>query len=286
MSALTTRVVFLAGPAGAGRSQAIKTFEDLGFYCVEHLPPAALAATLATLQAARVPDIAITLDAHGERELGDPLLAIQEARTAYQVALVYLDASDEALVRRFSETRRRHPLAAIGSLRDAITAERALLMPLRERADTIIDTSELTHGGLKHRLAAAFASDLRPALAVTLVPFGFKYGLPLDIDLLFDVRFLRNPNYDDELRPLTGDDAAVAAFVEADSACAPFLDKVSNLLDFLIPRYVSEGKAHLTIGIGCTGGRHRSVYIANRIRGHLAGDPRLALAVDARDIVR
>ena len=279
-------VVFLAGPAGAGRSQAIKTFEDLGFYCVEHLPPAALSTTLQTLDGARVRDIAVTLDAHGERLLGDPLEAIEAARANHDVTLVYLEASDESLMRRFSETRRRHPLAEIGSLRDAITAERALLMPLRERADTIIDTTELTHGGLKHRLSAAFGSSERPALAVTLVPFGFKYGLPLDIDLLFDVRFLRNPNYDDALRSLTGDDAIVAAFIHADAACEPFLTKTFDLLDFLIPRYISEGKAHLTIGIGCTGGRHRSVYVANRVREHLARDAKLALTIDARDIVR
>ncbi len=283
---MMARVVFLAGPAGAGRSQAIKTFEDLGFYCVEHLPPAALATTLATLDGARVRDIAVTLDAHGERSLGDPLQAIEAARAEHDVSLIYLDASDESLMRRFSETRRRHPLAEIGSLRDAITAERALLMPLRERADTIIDTTELTHGGLKHRLSAAFGSAERPALALTLVPFGFKYGLPLDIDLLFDVRFLRNPNYDDALRALTGDDAVVAAFIRADAACEPFLTKTFDLLDFLIPRYISEGKAHLTIGIGCTGGRHRSVYVANRVREHLARDAKLALTIDARDIVR
>ncbi|MHB8147269.1 MAG: RNase adapter RapZ [Vulcanimicrobiaceae bacterium] len=281
-----SRVVFLAGPAGAGRSQAIKTFEDLGFYCVEHLPPAALGPTLETLDRAKVRDIAVTLDINGESTLGDPLAAIAAARTRHHVTLAYLDASDEALVRRFSETRRRHPLAAIGSLRDAITAERALLMPLREHADVVIDTTELTLGGLKQRLATAFGSDERPALALTIVPFGFKYGLPLDIDLLFDVRFLRNPNYDDTLRALTGDDRAVAEFIEADAACSVFLEKVVDLLDFLIPQYISEGKAHLTIGVGCTGGRHRSVYIANRIREHLAGDARLALAIDARDVVR
>jgi UPF0042 nucleotide-binding protein len=280
------RVVFLTGPSGAGRSQAMKTLEDLGFYCVEHLPPAALGELLQTLERAKVQDIAIALDAYGTGALGTPDEAIEQARTRYDVSSIYLEARDETLVRRFSETRRRHPLAAVGSLREAIAAERALLLQLRERADTIIDTTQLTHGGLKSRLASAYAPEQRSKLSVTFVPFGFKFGLPLDLDLLFDVRFLRNPNYDEALRPLTGDDPAVAVFIEADPSCAPFLAKTIDMLEFLIPRYISEGKAQLTIGIGCTGGRHRSIYIAERLRAHLAADSQLSLMLDARDVVR
>lgn len=189
-------------------------------------------------------------------------------------------------MRRFSETRRRHPLAHVGSLPDAIIAERAALLPLRESADYVIDTTQLTHGALKARLTSCFSLDAHPALALTLVPFGFKFGLPLDLDLLFDVRFLRNPNYEKALRPLTGDDASVAAYIEADPDCAPFIERITALLDFLVPCFVREGKAQLTIGIGCTGGRHRSVYIADRLQDHFASQLDLALAIDARDVVR
>lgn len=280
------RVVFVAGLSGAGKSQAMKTFEDLGFYCVEHLPPAALDQTLSVLDDAETREVAIALDTHGDAALGDALAAIDRAGATREVSLVYMEARNDALVRRFSETRRRHPYAAVGSLRDAIAAERVMLLPLRERATMTIDTTALTHGDLKERLAAAFAPGQRAALAVTLVPFGFKYGLPLDLDLLFDVRFLRNPNYDDELRPLTGEDPRVAAFVEADAACTPFLAKMIDVMDFLIPRYIAEGKAQLTIGIGCTGGRHRSVYIARRLFEHFARNERLAPSLDPRDIGR
>ncbi|HEV7180413.1 MAG TPA: RNase adapter RapZ, partial [Candidatus Baltobacteraceae bacterium] len=189
-------------------------------------------------------------------------------------------------VRRFSETRRRHPLAARGSLLDAIAEERRMLVPLRERAAMTIDTTSLTHGALKERIGATFAPEERARLGVTFVPFGFKYGLPLDLDLLFDVRFLRNPNYIDALRPLNGDNAEVREFIEGDPGCKPFVDKVKDILNFLLPRYLAEGKTQLTIGVGCTGGRHRSVYVARRLYEALAKDERLSLAFDARDVGR
>jgi RNase adapter protein RapZ len=280
------RIVFVAGLSGAGKSQAMKTFEDLGFHCVEHLPPAALSATLHALDAARAGDIAINLSDHGDALLGDGLAAIETTARTRPVDVLFLEARDDAIVRRFSETRRRHPFESRGSLRDAIIAERQALLPLRERATMTIDTTALNHASLKERLSAAFAPNERARLTVTIVPFGFKYGLPLDLDLLFDVRFLRNPNYDDTLRPLTGEDEAVVKFIEADPACEPFVAKLSDMVDFLVPRYLAEGKARVTIGIGCTGGRHRSVYIADRLYDHLAKDERLALAVDPRDSER
>jgi RNase adapter protein RapZ len=282
----SARIVFVTGLSGAGKSQAIKTFEDLGFYCVEHLPPAALDATLSVLDAARADGIAITLQERGNALLGDSLAAIERTAATRAVEVVYLEARDEALVRRFSETRRRHPYESRGSLREAIAAEREALQPLRDRATLRIDTSSLTHAGFKERLAAAFAREERAQLTVTIAPFGFKYGLPLDIDLLFDVRFLRNPNYDDELRPLTGLDRPVVEFIEADPACAPFVAKLIDMVEFLIPRYIAEGKSRVTIGIGCTGGRHRSIYVADRLYKRLESDDRLALAVDPRDIRR
>lgn len=280
------RIVFVTGLSGAGKSQAMKTFEDLGFYCVEHLPPAALDETLRVLDAARIDDVAIALDTHAEATLGSSLAAIERAARSRDASILYLEARNDALVRRFSETRRRHPFASRGSLREAIAAERDELLPLRERATMTIDTTMLTHGALKERLAAAFAPEARALLAMTLVPFGFKYGLPLDLDMLFDVRFLRNPNYDDTLRPLTGEDARVANFIEADAACAPFVAKVLDLMEFLVPRTIAEGKAQLTVGIGCTGGRHRSIYVAHRIYAHFEGDERIALAVEPRDVGR
>jgi UPF0042 nucleotide-binding protein len=280
------RIVFVTGLSGAGKSQAIKTFEDLGFYCVEHLPPAALAPTLHVLDAANIGDIAVNLDEHGGTALGDALAAIERAARTRRVDVLYLEARNDALVRRFSETRRRHPFESRGSLREAIAAEREALLPLRERATMTIDTTSLTHGGLKERLAVAYAPNARAQLTVTIVAFGFKYGLPLDLDLLFDVRFLRNPNYDDALRPLTGEDEAVVKFIEGDPACAPFAAKLADVMDFLVPRYIAEGKARVTVGIGCTGGRHRSIYIARRLFAHLANDERIALAVETRDVGR
>jgi RNase adapter protein RapZ len=282
----SARIVFVTGLSGAGKSQAIKTFEDLGFYCVEHLPPAALDATLHVLDGARIDDVAINFNEHGGALLGDALAAIDRSAAIRRVDILYLEARNDALVRRFSETRRRHPFEERGSLRDAIAAEREALLPLRERATMTIDTTALTHGGLKERLAAAFAPNERAQLAVTIVPFGFKFGLPLDLDLLFDVRFLRNPNYVVTLRPLTGEDEAVVKFIEADPACEPFVAKLIDIMDFLVPQYIVEGKARVTLGIGCTGGRHRSIYIAGRLFKHLAGNDRLALAVDPRDIGR
>ena len=280
------RIVFVAGLSGAGKSQAMKTFEDLGFYCVEHLPPAALNETLRVLDAAKIGDVAVTFDSHGSALFGDALVAMEHAARTRTVSLLFLEARDDTLVRRFSETRRRHPLAARGSLVEAIAEERRVLAPLRERASMTIDTTNLTHGGLKERIASTFSPGVRATLAVTLVPFGFKYGLPLDLDLLFDVRFLRNPNYVDSLRDQTGDDPEVRAFIEVDPSLEPFLQQLEEMIQFLLPRYIAEGKAQLTIGIGCTGGRHRSVYVARRLYNALAADERLSLAVDSRDVIR
>jgi UPF0042 nucleotide-binding protein len=263
----------------------MKSFEDLGFYGIEHLPPAVLDSAIGALGAAGVTDVAIALDLRGGRNLGDPLAAIDHVITTHGARVLYLDARDDVLVRRFSTTRRRHPLAqAAGSLPDAIAADRHVVSPLRERADVVIDTSSLTHSALKNRIAAAFAREHPMRLAVTFVAFGFKYGLPTDLDLLFDVRFLRNPNYVAELALLTGDDAAVASFIAADASLEPFLDHASDLLAFLLPLYVAEPKSHLTVGVGCTGGRHRSVYVARRLMERFSGDPSLELSFDARDV--
>ncbi len=264
----------------------MKSFEDLGFYCIEHLPPMMLDAGIESLARAGIRDIAIALDVRAGRNLGDPFAAIDEGIRKHGARLLFLDSQDGVLVRRFSATRRRHPFYQAGSLHEAIVADRRMLAPLRERAAVVIDTSALTHAALKERIAAAFASERPVSLSVTVVAFGFKYGLPTDLDLLFDVRFLRNPNYVTELTPLTGDDAAVAAFIEDDAALEPFLDKTADLLAFLLPHYMAEGKTQLTVGVGCTGGRHRSVYVARRLLQRFAGNPQLELRFEARDLGR
>lgn len=280
------RIVFVTGLSGAGLSQAIKSLEDLGFYCIEHLPPVALDGVVAALEGSPVRDVAIALDLRSGAQLGSPSSAIDGIARRHDARLLFLDAADELLVRRFSETRRRHPLSVAGSLPEAIEADRRSLAPLRERADVVIDTTSLTPGALKARIAAAFLRDRPIRLTLTFVSFGFKYGLPTDLDLLFDVRFLRNPNYEEALAPQTGEDPAVGAFIEGDPSLQAFLGKVTDLLDFLLPRYVTEGKTQLTVGIGCTGGRHRSVYVARRLLQHFANDPRLDVAFEARDIAR
>ena len=280
------RVVFVTGLSGAGQSQAIKSFEDLGFYCVEHLPPVVLRETIDALTRAGIADVAIALDVRGPEILGDPCAAVDGMIRTHNARLLFLDAHDDLLVRRFSQTRRLHPLRRAGSLREAIEADRRMLAPLRERASLVIDTSSLTHAALKQRIAAAFLPDRPARLGVTLVSFGFKYGLPTDLDLLFDVRFLKNPNYEEALAPLTGEEPAVAAFIESDPALEPFMHKTSELIDFLLPRYLAEGKTQLTIGFGCTGGRHRSVYVARRAFERLQSDPRLDLALESRDARR
>jgi RNase adapter protein RapZ len=280
------QIVFVTGLSGAGVSQAMKSFEDLGFYCIEHLPPVALDGAIAALERSSMRDVAIALDLRSDAELGEPDDAIDQIAGRHQTRLLFLDAADDLLVRRFSETRRRHPFSVAGSLREAIDADRRALAPLRERADLVIDTTNLTPGALKQRIAAAFLADRPVRLTLTFVSFGFKFGLPTDLDLLFDVRFLRNPNYEEALAAQTGEDPAVGAFIEDDPSLGPFLVKVADLLDYLLPRYLAEGKAQLTVGVGCTGGRHRSVYVARRLMQRFAEDPRLDVAFEARDLAR
>ncbi len=189
------RIVFVAGLSGAGSSQAIKSFQDLGFYSIEHLPPVALDDVVRALESTEIEEVAVALDLRSGGALGDPCAAIDRVARAHDTRVLFLDAAEDLLVRRFSETRRRHPFSDAGSVREAIDFDRRALAPLRERADVVIDTSDLSPGGLKERIAAAFLSDRIARLTTTFVAFGFKYGLPIDLDLLFDVRFLRNPNY-------------------------------------------------------------------------------------------
>jgi UPF0042 nucleotide-binding protein len=281
-------LVFVTGLSGAGKSQAMKTLEDLGFYCVDNLPPKLTSQTLSLLKDAQVREVAIALDVRSGGTLGEALpLLTQLSADGARPYILFLDARDDVLVRRYSETRRRHPFASVGSVREAIAVERSTMAPLRALASHVIDTTTLTQADLKERIVASFASEHpERRIAVTIVAFGFKYGIPLDLDLLFDVRFLHNPNYVEPLRPLTGADPAVAEYIETDSATAPFMDRLFEMMDFLMPRFFAEGKSQLTIGIGCTGGRHRSVYVGRRLYSFLEEQGSVDLHLDTRDLVR
>ncbi|MBV9440644.1 MAG: RNase adapter RapZ [Candidatus Eremiobacteraeota bacterium] len=282
------RLVIVTGLSGAGKTQAMKSFEDFGFACLDNAPPALARSFVALADEADFPGIALALDARALGPFGDPLAALEElAGAGLCPELLFLDADDAALIRRYSETRRRHPYGtdAFG-LAGAVAAERAALAGLRARADAVWDTSALTLGQLKERIRTTFAGGEQRRMRVAIVSFGFKYGVPLDADLVLDVRFLPNPNYVEELRALSGADAPVAAYLEAVPDTEAFLARLFPLLDFLIPRYEAEGKSLVTLAVGCTGGRHRSVYLGRRILRHLAGNDGVVATFDARDLRR
>jgi len=261
--------VVITGFSGAGKSQAMATFEDAGYFCVDNLPPEMIR-SLAELfghEGSKVEHAAVASDVRGGDYFDSLVKVLDDLDTAglpYRV--LYLEADDGVLINRFKETRRRHPLANGGSVETAIARERALLAPLRERADVSIDTSDLTAARLRRVVADKMLPHGRPGkLAVTFMTFGFKHGSPRDADLTFDVRFLPNPHYESELREQTGLDADVVRYVENSDGIGEFYARLAPLLDYLLPAYEQEGKAHLTVGIGCTGGRHRSVVIAEHL---------------------
>jgi RNase adapter protein RapZ len=261
--------VIITGLSGAGKSQAIDSFEDAGYFCVDNLPPQ-LVPTLVDLfrrEGSKVDRVAIVSDVRGGEYFGRLEQLLDELHErGVEHTLIFLEASNEALVRRFKETRRRHPAADGGRVIDGIRSERRLLAPLRERATLVVDTSDISIHELKARLNKDIIQHSRRTnIVFAVVSFGYKFGIPIDADLLFDVRFLPNPHYDLRLRPLTGLDAEVRDFVLASPDTGEYLEHLLGLLDFLFPRYAAEGKAHLTIGVGCTGGRHRSVAIAQLI---------------------
>jgi UPF0042 nucleotide-binding protein len=281
------RLVIVTGLSGAGKSQAMKSFEDVGFACIDNLPPVLGSAYAALIDEAAIEHSAVAIDVRSGGPFGDVAFVIERlAKADRQVEVLFLDADDETIVRRYSETRRRHPYAErTEHLAGAIALERETLAPLRDRADHIWDTSRLTHGMLKQRISDTFVGEARQ-MRVTLIAFGFKYGLPLDADLVFDVRFLPNPYYETDLRPLTGNDAPVAAYLESVPDTGAFIATLFPMMDFLLPRYRAEGKSQVTIGIGCTGGRHRSIYLARRLEAHLGSDDRTPVRVVERDLGR
>jgi RNase adapter protein RapZ len=287
--------VIVTGLSGAGKSQAMATFEDAGYFCVDNLPPEMIGglAELFQHEGSKVERAAVVSDVRGGDYFEDLVKVLEELeQRGLPHRLLYLAASDDVLVNRFKETRRRHPLAegtsngevSAGPVVRAIETERRLLTPLRDRADVSIDTSDLSAA----RLRKVVADKMLPRgsigkLAVTFISYGFKHGTPRDADLLFDVRFLPNPHYESELRDLTGLDAPVREYVEGSDGIGEFYDHLIPLLDYLLPQYEREGKAHLTIGIGCTGGRHRSVVIAERLAREYGGRDEHLIDVVHRD---
>jgi UPF0042 nucleotide-binding protein len=282
------RVVIVTGLSGAGKSQAMKSLEDFGFACLDNAPPVLAQPFVALADEAGYANAALALDVRTLGPFGDAVAAIDALDSAGVPAeVLFLDAEDETLIRRYSETRRRHPFGENGvGLAEAIAAERASLAALRDRANVVWDTTRMTLGELKDRIGTTLAGADARRLRIGIVAFGFKYGVPLDADLVFDVRFLPNPNYVEGLRELTGADAPVAAYLEAIPDTEAFLERLLPLIDFLVPRYEREGKSQVTIAIGCTGGRHRSVYLGRRLLRHLSETTGALATFDARDVNR
>ena len=281
-------LVIITGHSGAGKSEAIAAFEDGGYFCVDNLPPRMIAGLgeLFIHEGSGVERAAIVSDVRGGEYFEDLLQVVEDLeRDGPEPKLLFLEADEQTLLNRYKETRRRHPLAPEGRIVDGIRAEREMLAPLRERADIVIDTTDLTGHELRRRIAEELLGTERDEkLALTLLTFGFKNGPPRDADLTLDVRFLPNPHYDLELRPLTGQDEIVRQYVESGTQAGEFYGRLMPLLEFLVPAYVAEGKSHLTIAIGCTGGRHRSVTVADRIRRDLEQRDDVVVRVKHRDV--
>lgn len=281
----------ITGMSGAGKSQAIGVFEDAGWFVVDNLPPRLLP-HLAGLFGGegRIDRAAVVCDIRGGDFFEDLAEEVDrlESSLGARPRILFLEASDEVLLNRFRETRRRHPLAVDGgTLLDGIHRERERLHAVRERADVVIDTSGLTIWDLRRRVVEAMIDPTqRPRMQVLFQSFGFKHGAPTDADLLFDVRFITNPHYVPEFAPLTGLDPEVSEFVCGTPEMAGFLPRLESMLDFLLPAYAAEGKSHLVVGFGCTGGRHRSVTLAELMGRRYRGRPEFQVAVSHRDIGR
>lgn len=265
------RLVLVTGPSGAGRSTAINMLEDLGFEAIDNLPMSLIPRLLDG--PARPAPLALGLDVRNRDFSASNVIELIDSLTrhpGFAPEVLYLDCSTDALIRRYAETRRRHPLAADGSPAEAITAERDLLAPIRVRADVLIDTSDLSPHDLRDELALAFDLEKSGRMSVSIQSFSYKRGVPRGLDMMFDCRFLANPHWVDALRPLDGRSPEVQAHVTADPRFDEFFQRVRDLMLFLLPAQVAEGKAHLAIGFGCTGGQHRSVTLAEIMADALA----------------
>ena len=270
---MTLDVTIITGMSGAGRSAAADVLEDLGFFVIDNLPPELVMKVAELGRGAEGPQrFALVIDVRSGEFVNALVAALAELREmGARTRVLFLDAADDVLVRRYEESRRKHPLAADERVSGGITAERILLEDLKGSADIVVDTTDLNVHELRDRLWELFDDDHRAgAIQTSIVSFGYKHGLPIDVDLVFDCRFLPNPHWVEELRPLTGTDARVRDYVLAQPETAPFLAELERLFALLLPAYVREGKSYLSIGIGCTGGRHRSVVIASELASLLA----------------
>lgn len=295
MSESPAEVVVVTGQSGAGRSTALRALEDLGYFCVDNLPPPVAASTLESLTRAGVRRVALGIDVRVREFLDDATRVLDGLAGNGSAApeVVFLDASDEALLRRFSSTRRPHPLSTetkegASAVIDGIRRERELLAALRARASFVLDTTRLSVHDLRRAIVGRFgpAGEKGPGLRTRIVSFGFKFGAPVDADMLFDARFLANPHFVDELRPLSGTDSRIERYVLESADAKAYLDHLTELLAFAIPRFESEGRSYLTVGVGCTGGRHRSVVLAEKLALRLRERLGLAIVVLHRDIGR
>ena len=265
--------LIISGLSGAGKTRAADVLEDLDFYCVDNMPTALLTkfAELCLATRGRYERVALVTDVRGQESFTELFAALDELRqmgVAYRI--LFVEASDATIIKRYKETRRPHPLAAeAGSIQGAVELEKRLLSPMRDAADYILNTTGLTLSMLQNRIRGFFEGQRRRDLLVSVESFGFKYGIPMDADMVLDVRFLPNPFYVEELRPQTGMDAPVRDYVLGSDTAQDFLDRLCGMIDFLLPQYAEEGRYGLTIAVGCTGGRHRSVAVAKALADHL-----------------
>ncbi|MBV9838454.1 MAG: RNase adapter RapZ [Solirubrobacterales bacterium] len=283
-------LVIITGFSGAGKSTAMAAFEDEGYFCVDNLPSEMIRSLVDLFMHAgsKVAKAAVVSDVRGGSYFEGLAAMLDDLRASgVRHRVVFLEADEQTLLTRYKETRRRHPLAPRGSVAEGIERERELLGQLRRRADVVIDTGGLTAAMLRRKLADELLPTRTPGrLVVTFQSFGFKYGPTRDPDLLFDVRFLPNPHYEQDLRPLTGDDEAVVAFINRDGELDAFYERLHPLLDYLLAQYLAEGKAHLVVGIGCTGGRHRSVAIVEHLADRYRASREYVIEVAHRDVTK
>ncbi len=282
------RFVIVTGMSGSGKRTAMKMLEDVGFYCVDNLPVALIEkfVELITMPTSEVNKVALGLDVRADQSFGGVRSILEQLKNnGYLFEILFLEAGDDVLLKRYKETRRLHPLSPEGRVQEGILREREILKGIREQADYIIDTSHLLTRELKEEIDDIFVRNKEyNSLIVTILSFGFKKGIPADADLVFDVRFLPNPFYVDELKFKTGNDKEVQDYVMAFPEAGSFLQKLADMLDFLIPNYVKEGKHQLVIGIGCTGGKHRSVTLANALYAGMKDHGTYGVKLSHRDI--